>query len=131
MHIFATALPPTPSLPAPKLHTTRAIRHPKQELLSEHRSDVASFLQVYLHGSWGREAATGRGTVIATRELLKAAGAGEIRGKTIVIQVGAAAQETQSKPKKLNREKEDAFARAEKTLDFQTLKTALVIAGLW
>jgi len=68
---------------------------------------------VFLHGSWGREAATGRGTVIATRELLKAAGAGEIRGKTIVIQVGAAAQETQSKPKKLNREKEDACAGAE------------------
>lgn len=41
---------------------------------------------VYLHGSWGREAATGRGTVFATRELLKAKGE-EIKGKTIVIQV--------------------------------------------
>lgn len=42
---------------------------------------------VYLHGSWGREAATGRGTVFATRELLKATGHGEIAGKTFVIQV--------------------------------------------
>lgn len=41
---------------------------------------------VYLHGSWGREAATGRGTVFATRELLKSEGQ-EIRGKKIVIQV--------------------------------------------
>ena len=41
---------------------------------------------VYLHGSWGREAATGRGTVFATRELLKAEGQ-EIRGKKVVIQV--------------------------------------------
>lgn len=42
---------------------------------------------VHLHGSLGREAATGRGTVIATRELLKAVGAGSIAGKKFVIQV--------------------------------------------
>ncbi len=41
---------------------------------------------VYLHGSWGREAATGRGTVFATRELLQASGMGSIEGKTFVIQ---------------------------------------------
>ena len=41
---------------------------------------------VHLHGSLGREAATGRGTVIATRELLRAAGAGELEGKTVAIQ---------------------------------------------
>ena len=41
---------------------------------------------MYLHGSWGREAATGRGTVFATRELLKASGLGSIEGKTFVIQ---------------------------------------------
>ncbi len=46
----------------------------------------------YLHGSWGRDAATGRGTVIATRELLKAAGAGSIAGKRIVIQVKSGSQ---------------------------------------
>jgi glutamate dehydrogenase (NAD(P)+) len=41
---------------------------------------------VYLHGSLGRESATGRGVVIATRELLKASQAGRLEGKEIVIQ---------------------------------------------
>lgn len=41
---------------------------------------------VHLHGSYGREAATGRGTVFATRELLKATGAGSIADKKFVIQ---------------------------------------------
>lgn len=47
---------------------------------------------VHLHGSLGREAATGRGTVIATRELLKAMNAGSIAGKKIVIQVDGPCQ---------------------------------------
>ena len=42
---------------------------------------------VQLHGSLGREAATGRGTVFATRELLKHSHAGTIASKTFVIQV--------------------------------------------
>lgn len=42
---------------------------------------------VQLHGSLGREAATGRGTVLATRELLKHSRAGTIAGKSFVIQV--------------------------------------------
>eukprot|EP00891_Asterochloris_glomerata_P007737 jgi/Astpho2/7737/Aster-07579 len=41
---------------------------------------------VHLHGSLGREAATGRGTVYATRELLKHSGLGGIANKTYVIQ---------------------------------------------
>lgn len=41
---------------------------------------------VDLHGSLGREAATGRGTVFAIRELLRALGMGEIAGKMFVIQ---------------------------------------------
>lgn len=41
---------------------------------------------VWLHGSLGREAATGRGTVFAIRELLKASKMGEIKDKTFVIQ---------------------------------------------
>ncbi len=45
---------------------------------------------VHLHGSYGREAATGRGTVFATRELLKAFHMGGISGKTFVIQVSRA-----------------------------------------
>jgi glutamate dehydrogenase (NAD(P)+) len=43
---------------------------------------------VWLHGSLGREAATGRGTVFAIRELFKAQGLGEIKNKSFVIQVG-------------------------------------------
>lgn len=41
---------------------------------------------VWLHGSLGREAATGRGTVFAVRESLAALGRGDIAGKTFVIQ---------------------------------------------
>jgi glutamate dehydrogenase (NAD(P)+) len=41
---------------------------------------------VWLHGSLGREAATGRGTVFAIRELLAAQGLGEIKNKSFVIQ---------------------------------------------
>ena len=41
---------------------------------------------MWLHGSLGREAATGRGTVFAIRELLKAQNLGEIKNKSFVIQ---------------------------------------------
>ncbi|KAI8101979.1 hypothetical protein M9434_007040 [Picochlorum sp. BPE23] len=41
---------------------------------------------VWLHGSLGREAATGRGTVFAIREALRALKLGEIKDKTFVIQ---------------------------------------------
>jgi hypothetical protein len=43
---------------------------------------------VHLHGSLGREAATGRGTVYAIREMLKATHAGKIQDHSFVIQVG-------------------------------------------
>lgn len=52
---------------------------------------------LHLHGSAGREYATGRGVVLASRELLKAHNMGRIAGKTFVIQgfgnVGAWASE--------------------------------------
>mmetsp|Transcript_6808 Transcript_6808/g.18855 ORF Transcript_6808/g.18855 Transcript_6808/m.18855 type:complete len:443 (-) Transcript_6808:1240-2568(-) len=41
---------------------------------------------VWLHGSLGRDAATGRGTVFAIREALAALGRGKIEDKTCVIQ---------------------------------------------
>ncbi|EIE24400.1 glutamate dehydrogenase [Coccomyxa subellipsoidea C-169] len=41
-----------------------------------------------LHGSYGREYATGRGVVLATRELLRNEHMGKIAGKTFVIQQG-------------------------------------------
>lgn len=42
-----------------------------------------------LHGSYGREYATGRGVVLATREMLRHEHMGKIAGKTFVIQVGS------------------------------------------
>lgn len=42
---------------------------------------------VHLHGSLGRDAATGRGAVFATREMLKHMQAGKIQDHTFVIQV--------------------------------------------
>ena len=42
---------------------------------------------VDLHGSHGREYATGRGAVLATRELLLHAHAGKIANKDFIIQV--------------------------------------------
>ena len=53
-------------------------------------SVCACMQPVQLHGSLGREAATGRGTVLATRELLKHSRAGTIAGKSFVIQVSHA-----------------------------------------
>jgi len=41
---------------------------------------------VHLHGSLGREAATGRGVMFAVRELLRATHAGRIQDQTFVIQ---------------------------------------------
>ena len=39
-----------------------------------------------LHGLRGRESATGRGVVIAARELLRSTGRGDIAGKRFVLQ---------------------------------------------
>ena len=39
-----------------------------------------------LHGSYGREYATGRGVMLATRELLRAEHLGKIAGKDFVVQ---------------------------------------------
>ena len=57
-------------------------------LLPPHHHHHTHAQPVWLHGSHGREAATGRGTVFAIRELLRALGMGEIKGKSFVIQVG-------------------------------------------
>eukprot|EP00983_Pelagomonas_calceolata_P019307 607069-Pelagomonas_calceolata.AAC.5 len=43
---------------------------------------------VYLHGSLGRESATGRGVAYATREILKASKLGKVADKTFAIQHG-------------------------------------------
>jgi hypothetical protein len=49
-----------------------------------------SLQPVHLHGSLGRDAATGRGVLFATRELLKATHGGKIADQSFVIQVGRA-----------------------------------------
>ena len=51
------------------------------------RSCVLCVQPVYLHGSLGREAATGRGVALAIRELLKASNAGKVAEQKYVIQV--------------------------------------------
>lgn len=57
-------------------------------LTSLTRVCLAAPQPVHLHGSLGREAATGRGVLFATRELLKATHAGKIADQSYVIQVG-------------------------------------------
>lgn len=78
---------PGPISPPPLTHTdthTHWVAHPHPH------PHPAPLQPVWLHGSLGREAATGRGTVFAVRELLKAQGLGDIRNKSFVIQVGPA-----------------------------------------
>lgn len=53
----------------------------------QQRPPSCALQPVYLHGSLGREAATGRGTAFAIRELLKASHSGRVADKSYVIQV--------------------------------------------
>lgn len=53
---------------------------------------------MHLHGSAGREYATGRGVVLAARELLRAYNMGKINGKTFVIQVSTVLAPVQHVP---------------------------------
>ena len=54
--------------------------------LHPERYNSAAGKPLTLHGSYGREYATGRGVVLATRELLRAEHLGKIAGKDFVIQ---------------------------------------------
>lgn len=73
--MFSLSLVPLPtrSKPPPTHKNTQNTKHNTQQPLQ-------------LHGSHGRESATGRGIVVAARELLRAHSAGELAGKTVVIQ---------------------------------------------
>lgn len=91
---------PRTDIPAPDMHTgarEMAWIFDEYSKYDGFSPAVVTGKPVYLHGSWGRESATGRGTVFAVRELLKASGDGEIKGKKFVIQgfgnVGAWAAE--------------------------------------
>jgi glutamate dehydrogenase (NAD(P)+) len=56
------------------------------ELLHGFAPGVVTGKPLELGGSLGRDAATGRGTLFAIREILRLAGAGEIAGKTFAVQ---------------------------------------------
>ncbi|MEW5302066.1 MAG: hypothetical protein WDW36_004876 [Sanguina aurantia] len=87
-------------IPAPDMNTDGKVMAWFFDEYSKYKGfspGVVTGKPVYLHGSLGREAATGRGTVFAIRELLRAMKLGVIKDKTFVIQgfgnVGAWAAE--------------------------------------
>ena len=89
----------SPGVVAPQPHTQTHTHAPTTHTPPTHTHTKRAHHQqpIHLHGSLGREAATGRGTVFAIRELLKAMGAGKVSEQTYVIQgfgnVGAWAAE--------------------------------------
>ena len=80
---------PLEDIPAPDMNTG-----PKEmawffDEFSKHKGfspGVVTGKPIYLHGSLGRDAATGRGTMFAVRELLKALSLGKISDQRFVIQ---------------------------------------------
>lgn len=93
MQAIKDVIGPHLDIPAPDMNTDGRVMSwffDEYSKFSGFSPGVVTGKPVHLHGSYGREAATGRGTVFATRELLKASGAGLIEGKTFVIQVRTA-----------------------------------------
>lgn len=91
---------PYEDIPAPDMNTDGKVMAWFFDEYSKYKGfspGVVTGKPVYMHGSLGREAATGRGTVFAIRELLKASHAGKIADQTYVVQgfgnVGAWAAE--------------------------------------
>jgi len=76
-------------IPAPDMNTDARVMawfFDEYSKLKGFSPGVVTGKPVYLHGSLGREAATGRGTVFAIRELLKASHMGHVRDMKYVIQ---------------------------------------------
>lgn len=76
-------------IPAPDVNTDSKVMAWFFDEYSKYKGfnpGVVTGKPVYLHGSLGREAATGRGTVFAIRELLKALHMGKIADHKYVIQ---------------------------------------------
>eukprot|EP00798_Chlamydomonas_sp_ICE-L_P016585 gene16585-22821_t len=76
-------------IPAPDMNTDGKVMAWFFDEYSKYKGfspGVVTGKPVHLHGSLGREAATGRGTVFAIRELLKASGMGHVKDHTYVIQ---------------------------------------------
>ncbi len=79
---------PQQDIPAPDVNTGAqhmAWIYDQYSKLHGHSPGVVTGKPVELYGSLGREAATGRGVAIATREVLKAQGK-DVKGATVVIQ---------------------------------------------
>ncbi|AFM12496.1 Glu/Leu/Phe/Val family dehydrogenase [Turneriella parva] len=80
---------PDKDIPAPDVGTSAtemAWFVDEFELLHGFAPGVVTGKPLELGGSLGRDAATGRGTLFAIREILRLAGAGEITGKTFAVQ---------------------------------------------
>ncbi|KAI8464925.1 MAG: glutamate dehydrogenase [Monoraphidium minutum] len=80
---------PSEDIPAPDMNTDSRIMSWVFDEYSKYKGfspGVVTGKPVHLHGSLGRDAATGRGAVFATRELLKHMQAGKIQDQTFVIQ---------------------------------------------
>mmetsp|Transcript_11863 Transcript_11863/g.25473 ORF Transcript_11863/g.25473 Transcript_11863/m.25473 type:complete len:449 (-) Transcript_11863:687-2033(-) len=76
-------------IPAPDMNTDAKVMAWFFDEYSKYKGfnpGVVTGKPVYLHGSLGREAATGRGTVFAIRELLKAMQLGKVQDQQYVIQ---------------------------------------------
>ncbi|MBI1944090.1 MAG: glutamate dehydrogenase [Deltaproteobacteria bacterium] len=79
---------PTLDIPAPDVNTTAqhmAWIYDEYSKLHGHSPAVVTGKPVELYGSLGREAATGRGVAIATRETLKSQGK-SVEGATVAVQ---------------------------------------------
>lgn len=80
---------PDKDIPAPDVGTSASEMGwfvDEFELLHGFAPGVVTGKPLALGGSLGRDAATGRGTLFAIREILRLAGAGEIAGKTFAVQ---------------------------------------------
>lgn len=80
---------PYEDIPAPDMNTDAKVMAWFFDEYSKYKGfspGVVTGKPVYLHGSLGREAATGRGVVFAIRELLKALHMGKIQDQKYVIQ---------------------------------------------
>lgn len=85
---IADVIGPNTDIPAPDVNTNAQVMawiYDQYTKLRGHSPAVVTGKPVELYGSRGREAATGRGVMIATREALKALGK-SIKGSTVVIQ---------------------------------------------
>lgn len=89
VHSFRGIIGPNSDIPAPDMNTgarEMAWMFDEYSKYMGFAPAVVTGKPVSLHGSFGREAATGRGVVMGVENLLKHEGLGDVRGKTFVVQ---------------------------------------------